>query len=556
MKFLSNNVKFGFAFSILFLLSVTASQTVLAQEGMSGLFLMQLGIIALDDNPKNIAVDEELNRVYVGLEGKIVVIDGENDRFVQEIILGLDVKVLEFNSWTGHLYASCYDRATYESRVYVIDSENGEIVGCIEEYLSYPYEISVNPSTNRIYIADPTGVMGQYDEVHVYDGDSLTEVYTINIPESDMPLYVQDVGVAVNPSSNRVYVAWSYRRTLLVYDGADHTLIIKRENLTSFSENIFVNPSTGRVYIGGLTLDESLNPVEGVGYVSSNQIKAYIPNLDLLVCSTGYGSLSLLSGQDNGEIASLNLDYEVDHAAVNLLMRKIYVLNEFNPTVYVISFGLDYDAPSIIINSPKEGSLLTAETLRVEWTGFDETSGIEHYEIRLDEGGWVNVGLETSHNFTYIYDGNRSVSVKAFDYAGNWDEVTVNFYVDTTPPSIYFLIPTDGETVKSTDITVEWGGYDDYGIERFEIRIDGGEWIDKGVSEEHSFMQLEEGTHTLTLRAYDVAGNVAELSIAFMVNLSLIGGPGWVDEVIIFSVAVLIAAAVLFALSRRRRKTL
>lgn len=555
LRCFSNHGEFGFVCFFLLFLFVINPQTVLAQEGRSGLFLLPRETIALDANPHSISVDEALNKVYVGLKGKILVIDGEKDKVVHEIVLGFDVEVLEFNSRTGQLIADGEDLATYNYITCVINSENEEIVGYLEKHIVFSYRIAVNPDTNRIYIANPTSTIGRYDRVHVYDGDTLTEIATIDIPGSDEPIYVQDLGVAVDPSNNRVYVAWSYRKTLLVYNGTDHTLIMKKENLTSFSEHLFANPSTNRIYIGGLTLNENLNPVEGINLISSRRIKAYIPDLDLLVYSMGYESLGLLSGQDNEEVLSLDLDHDVHYAAVNCLTNKIYLIDIYNPAVSVFSFSFDNEAPSLTVTSPSAGSLLTVQTLRVEWEGFDETSGIEHYEVRLDGREWVNVGLETSHNFTYVYDGNRSVSVKAFDYAGNWDEATVNFYVDTTPPSIYFTTPTDEETVKMADVTIRWSGYDSYGVERFKIKIDGGTWIEKGTSEQHTFTNLEEGTHTLTVRAYDIAGHVTEASITFTVNLSLIGGPGWIDDIIIFSAAAIIVVVALFVLRRRKKTT-
>ncbi|MBD3192130.1 MAG: hypothetical protein GF308_15905, partial [Candidatus Heimdallarchaeota archaeon] len=270
-------------------------------------------------------------------------------------------------------------------------------------------------------------------------------------------------------------------------------------------------------------------------------------------------------------------------------------------------------------------------------------TGIDHYEIRIDSGSWVDKGTSTSHSYTGLADGGHTVDVMAYDGAGNTNTDTVSFTIDTstgppytftgtvnekedstqhtfdvptdaarievtlefsssydfdlslwddqgrrtggwtssdssqknnipnadysgysanpetitvdpvstsgtwsvgcfaysgsgtytitvdiilegpdtTPPIVDITSPTDGSTVSSTDVTVSWTGSDDQsGIDYYEVRIDSGSWINKGTSTSHTFTGLSETSHTVDVRAWDVAGNSATDTVTFTVDTS------------------------------------
>lgn len=97
---------------------------------------------------------------------------------------------------------------------------------------------------------------------------------------------------------------------------------------------------------------------------------------------------------------------------------------------------VDFVPPTLWIISPSVGYKVESSKLTVTWIGSDADSGIDHYEVKLDEGAWINVGNNTSYNFTELDDGSHTVYVKAVDKAGNSVEHSVDFTVDTTifPP--------------------------------------------------------------------------------------------------------------------------
>ncbi|MCP8305228.1 MAG: SMP-30/gluconolactonase/LRE family protein [archaeon] len=105
--------------------------------------------------------------------------------------------------------------------------------------------------------------------------------------------------------------------------------------------------------------------------------------------------------------------------------------NNDNTATTSVDVIVDNLPPTLSITSPTSGSKLTSSTVTVMWTGSDAGSGIDHYEVKLDGGSWIDAGTATSHEFTGVGDGSHTVRVKAVDEVGNSKEATVNFTVST-----------------------------------------------------------------------------------------------------------------------------
>jgi len=94
---------------------------------------------------------------------------------------------------------------------------------------------------------------------------------------------------------------------------------------------------------------------------------------------------------------------------------------------------IDKTTPTMTITSPSPSYEIKSSNVSVTWTGSDEFSGISHYEIRLDGGSWTSVGTNTTYTFTGLSDGSHMVDIKAVDKAGNTNQDTVNFIINTSP---------------------------------------------------------------------------------------------------------------------------
>ena len=118
------------------------------------------------------------------------------------------------------------------------------------------------------------------------------------------------------------------------------------------------------------------------------------------------------------------------------------------------------------------------------------------------------------------------------------------------------LSPSIDYTVRSSSPEATWSGSDDIaGIDRYEARIDQGTWINEGLNTSCTFRDLPDGTHTLSVKAIDRVGLTKEESTSFIINTSLIGGPGWSDDIVVFGLAATAAVVIGVGAYLSKKKT-
>jgi len=103
--------------------------------------------------------------------------------------------------------------------------------------------------------------------------------------------------------------------------------------------------------------------------------------------------------------------------------------NEELPHKIVTNIKLDKSNPSVSINEPKSGSQVVPPNVTITWQGADEVSGLDHFEVGLDGGLWINKGTALTHTFLGVSEGDHTVEVKAFDKSGRTQTSSVSFAV-------------------------------------------------------------------------------------------------------------------------------
>ncbi|MBS3816928.1 MAG: S8 family serine peptidase [Candidatus Thermoplasmatota archaeon] len=183
------------------------------------------------------------------------------------------------------------------------------------------------------------------------------------------------------------------------------------------------------------------------------------------------------------------------------------------------NFIVDTTAPELEVDTPKDGGYISESDVTVEWEGLDKTSGIDHYDIRIDGGNWTNVEKNTSYTFPGLEHGESyTVDVRALDRASFSTMKTVSFTIDLVKPDIDILYPEDDKW-GAIDLTTTWEGTDEVsGLDRYEVRIDEGDWKDIGLATEYDFTNLSVESHTIELKASDVAGNSNVTNTTFQVD--------------------------------------
>jgi len=192
----------------------------------------------------------------------------------------------------------------------------------------------------------------------------------------------------------------------------------------------------------------------------------------------------------------------------------------------------DTTPPDTTITSSFCGTTVTSSTVTVTWTGSDDTTptGNLVYAYKLDSGNYSSYDPATSHTFNNLSNGSHTVSVKAKDQAGNEDPspasctFTVNV-TDTTPPDTTITSTFCGTTVTSSTVTVTWTGSDDTtptGNLVYAYKLDSGNYSSYTSATSNTFNNLSNGSHTVSVKAKDEAGNVdpSPATCTFTVNVA------------------------------------
>ncbi|MDD1771384.1 MAG: right-handed parallel beta-helix repeat-containing protein [Methanomassiliicoccales archaeon] len=98
------------------------------------------------------------------------------------------------------------------------------------------------------------------------------------------------------------------------------------------------------------------------------------------------------------------------------------------PSVSIISeLGIKVQAVNDVITY--SNSTVDPQDVLVQWSGFDSDSTTMVYQVRMDDGDWVDKGQATNHTFTNLSQGNHTVTVKATDNDNNLAECSKTFVV-------------------------------------------------------------------------------------------------------------------------------
>lgn len=211
--------------------------------------------------------------------------------------------------------------------------------------------------------------------------------------------------------------------------------------------------------------------------------------------------------------------------------------------------GDDVTPPLLSVTAPTPGTWYSSRSLLVTWSAEDTGSGLHYVELRLDFGSWLNVGPAPSYSLTGLGEGLHTLTIRAVDRIANVATQSVTFGVDVTPPSATILKPAEGSIVTSSIVPVDWRAQDGVSqVSQVEARIDGGAWADVGVVGPYEISDLRDGTHTVTLRVTDTAGNARETDVSFRVDTNPFSPDGPNKGLLLYGLVAAGLLALLFAL--------
>lgn len=241
---------------------------------------------------------------------------------------------------------------------------------------------------------------------------------------------------------------------------------------------------------------------------------------------------SAISGINIGDTVLLS----IDTTARSGIVKNITAGTQTSTTVS--SYNIDRQTvgdttpPTVLITNPVAGSTISA-AVQLRASASDN--------VAVDKVLWYidNVVQGTSFtapdypfwiDTTKLANGSHIIKAIAQDKTGNRstpNEITVSIQnggvppPDTTPPTVSITSPTNGSVVTGT-ITVSANATDNVGVVRVEFYRDTsvllGTDTNSPFSTPFDTMSVANGSHIITAKAYDAAGNNASASVTVQVN--------------------------------------
>jgi subtilisin family serine protease len=202
-------------------------------------------------------------------------------------------------------------------------------------------------------------------------------------------------------------------------------------------------------------------------------------------------------------------------------------INAYRAVMAAAGSGGDTTAPVASISSPTASATVSG-SIQIQGTAADN-SGIVNVELWID--GVLSTSVSSSpFSFTWnsagIANGTHTLSVKAYDPAGNVGQASISVSVsnptiaDTQPPTDVIMQPLGGSKLGPTT-TINVSATDNVAVSQVSIYIDGVLQY-TGTSAPFSYKwnsrKATAGSHTITSKAWDMAGNTAASSPVIVVK--------------------------------------
>ncbi len=183
----------------------------------------------------------------------------------------------------------------------------------------------------------------------------------------------------------------------------------------------------------------------------------------------------------------------------------------------------DVTPPAVTIASPASGAVVYG-TVSISALASDAGSGIDRVDFAVDG---TPVGSAASAPYTVTWDtstvaeGTHLITATAYDKAGNQGTATIPVTVpaaDVTPPTVAITSPSEGASLAPGAIALGATASDvGLGVDRVEFQVDG---TPVGTSATAPYGAVWNagtatlGSHTITVVAYDKAGNSSATSVS------------------------------------------
>ncbi|MBU0624369.1 MAG: hypothetical protein KJ672_05935 [Candidatus Thermoplasmatota archaeon] len=265
--------------------------------------------------------------------------------------------------------------------------------------------------------------------------------------QSSSGWYTADVNISLSSYDQTSGVASSYYRI----DSGDWETYSTQFNLTEegthvieyYSEDNANNSETHRTMQVEIDRTGPVTQILTAGSVGANGWFDSAVTIGLEANDNLSGPGGICYRFDNGAFTELN-------GLIVNLTDGLYTLECFsmdlagnNGTHVFLQLKIDTTAPSI--SNETSSFHATNSEVTISWTGNDDLSGIDHYEVMIDGGHPSSVGDLVEVVLT-LRDGTHTITIVAIDSAGNMATRSISVSVDTN------LLSTSGPAGPWLDI--------------------------------------------------------------------------------------------------------
>lgn len=187
-------------------------------------------------------------------------------------------------------------------------------------------------------------------------------------------------------------------------------------------------------------------------------------------------------------------------------------------------------APTATITAPDSPDIEDRIAM-IQWDGEDNISADSSlsYSWRYGERDWSELQSENVASFPSPPDGEYTFQVRTEDWAGNIQNPVTEFTFNTflaAPQTTLVSPPPLTQPVTSRSVTIRFTQEDnnDPPTElEYSARANEGEWTAFARGTQHTFTNLSNGMHTLSIRSRDSRGNIEEdiATCSVMVSVGL-----------------------------------
>ena len=213
---------------------------------------------------------------------------------------------------------------------------------------SYPIGVAVNPSTNKIYVANDFS-----NTVSIIDGSTDKVDATINVG-------ISPYGIGVNPLNNRIYVSNRDSGTVSVIDGSTNNQIA---NVSTGKRplSVAVNPSTSLIYVTNID-SNTVSIIDGITNNLKSTIKvgnvpygvAVNPVTNkIYVTNIGDKTISVIEDTNKNVVRTIKVSGGIAPTgiAINTSTNRMYVTDYLSGSLFIIDTLTDK-----LVNSIKVGN--------------------------------------------------------------------------------------------------------------------------------------------------------------------------------------------------------